>query len=467
MTTTHHSAAARAALAGANPRPFWLDSADRPAARPALNGAVTCDLAVVGGGYAGLWTALIAKERDPARKVVLLEGNRIAWAASGRNGGFCAASLTHGSANGRQHFPDELDTLERLGVENLDELEATIDRYGIDCDFERTGSLDVATAAHEVDWLREDADADAGIRFLDQEEVRAQVNSPTYLAGLWDTRGTALVHPAKLAWGLLAACLDLGVDVFEHTPVRSLDADSGRVTLHTDDGSVRAAHVALATNVFPSLLRRTRPHTVPVYDYALMTQPLTPEQRDAIGWQNRQGLGDVSNLFHYYRQTADHRILFGGYDAVYHYGRRVKPEYDQRPETFGKLADHFFETFPQLEGLKFSHTWGGAIDTCSRFFAFFATAHHGRVAFTAGYTGLGVGATRFGAKVLLDLLSGETTELTQLQMVRKMPKPFPPEPLAWCGIKLTTDALIRADGNEGRRGLWLKALDRAGMGFDS
>ena len=465
MTTP--SAAARASLAGAAPHPFWLDTPSRPDALPALGGAHTTDLAVVGGGYAGLWTALIAKERDPSRRVVLLEGNRIAWAASGRNGGFCAASLTHGTANGRQHFPDEVDTLDRLGLENLDELEQTVAQYGIDCDFERTGGIDVATAPHQVDWLREEADEAHGIRFLDQDQMRAEVDSPTYLAGLWDTRGTALVHPAKLAWGLRDACLEAGVEIFEHTPVRGLASDRTGVTLKTDGGSVRAARAALATNVFPSLLRRTRLHTVPVYDYALMTEPLSAAQRDAIGWKNRQGLGDVSNLFHYYRQTADHRILFGGYDAVYHFGRQVKLEYDQRPATFEKLAEHFFETFPQLEGLRFSHQWGGAIDTCSRFFSFFTTAHRGRVAYSAGYTGLGVGATRFGAKVMLDLLSGESTELTNLQMVRRLPLPFPPEPLAWAGIKLTTRELIRADRNHGERGLWLKALDRAGVGFDS
>ncbi len=464
---TISTGSARAALEGASPHPFWLDSSDRPPALPALRGRTTADLAVVGGGYAGLWTALIAKERDPGRKVVLLEGHRIAWAASGRNGGFCAASLTHGSANGRQHFPGEAATLDRLGRENLDELEATVRRHDIDCDFERTGELDVATQEHQVPWLREDADEAQGVRFLDQDEIRAQVNSPTYLAGSWDTRGVALVHPAKLAWGLRATCLELGVEIFEHTPVRDLDADTGGVTLRTDGGTVRADRVALATNAFPSLLRRMRWHTVPVYDYALMTEPLSEEQRDAIGWRGRQGIGDVSNLFHYYRQSADHRILFGGYDAVYHYGRQIKLDYDQRPETFEKLAEHFFETFPQLDGLTFTHRWGGAIDTCSRFFSFFTTAYGGRVAYSAGYTGLGVGATRFGAKVMLDLLSGQQTELTQLQMVRRLPLPFPPEPLAWLGIKLTTQELIRSDRNQGRRGLWLKALDKAGMGFDS
>ncbi|CAM5573722.1 hypothetical protein SFUMM280S_05854 [Streptomyces fumanus] len=162
-----------------------------------------------------------------------------------------------------------------------------------------------------------------------------------------------------------------------------------------------------------------------------MTEPLTAGQLAAIGWRNRQGLGDSANQFHYFRLSADNRILWGGYDAIYPYGGRVRAEYDDRPATYAKLAGHFFTCFPQLEGVRFTHAWGGAIDTCSpRFSAFFGTAHRGRVAFAAElYQALGVGATRFGAEVMLDLLAGERTERTELAMVRSKPLPFPPEPL--------------------------------------
>lgn len=146
---------------------------------------------------------------------------------------------------------------------------------------------------------------------------------------------------------------------------------------------------------------------------------------------------------------------------------KLDSEYDHRPETYLKLAEHFFTAFPQLEGLKFSHAWGGAIDTCSRFSAFFGTAHSGKVAYAAGYTGLGVGATRFGADVMLDLLDGLSTERTQLEMVKSKPMPFPPEPFAWTGIALTKWSLARADARGGHRNLWLKTLDRFGLGFDS
>jgi glycine/D-amino acid oxidase-like deaminating enzyme len=176
---------------------------------------------------------------------------------------------------------------------------------------------------------------------------------------------------------------------------------------------------------------------------------------------------DSANQFHYYRLTKDNRILWGGYDAVYRFGGPVGPEYDDHDRTLARLSQHFFTTFPQLEGLRFTHRWGGAIDTCSRFSVFFATAHGGRVACATGYTGLGVAATRFGARVALDLVDGRETEATRLRYVRTRPVPFPPEPLRSAVVQFTRNRLAAADRDHGRRGAWLRTLDRLGLGFDS
>ncbi|MGX6603150.1 NAD(P)/FAD-dependent oxidoreductase [Micromonosporaceae bacterium Da 78-11] len=458
-------------LKDASPEPYWLNQAGAPAPAAPLDGVDSADLVVVGAGYSGLWTALMAKERDPGRDVLVIEAGTAGWAASGRNGGFCSASLTHGFDNGMSRFPDEMDQLERLGRANLDGIAASVAKYGIDCDFARTGELNVATAEWQwrelVESHAQEAARGLDVQLLDREQVRAEVDSPTYLGGLWDRDGCAMVDPARLVWGLRRACLQLGVRFYENTPVDKITANRAALRLHTWRGHVTARHVALATGAHGSLLKRLNHYVIPVYDYVLMTEPLTDDQLTSVGWRNRQGVGDAGNQFHYYRLTADNRILWGGYDAVYYNGGRIVPEHDQREETFGVLADHFAATFPQLDEVGFTHKWGGVIDACSRFSGFFGTTHGGRLAYAAGYTGLGVGATRFGANVMLDLLDGRPTELTELKMVRSKPLPFPPEPVRSGVIQLTRWSIAQADRNEGRRNLWLRTLDKVGLGFDS
>ena len=443
---------------------MWLDI-QRPE-HPALTGAVSCDLLVIGGGYTGLWAALHAAERNPDRKIVLIEANRIGWAASGRNGGFVDASLTHGAENGKSRWADEFDTLQAMGLENLDGMAADIERLDLDAEWRRTGMLSVATEPHQVDWLAESAAAGEG-RFLDQEQVRAEVASPTYRAGLFEPDTCAIVHPAKLAVELARACREAGVHIHEHTRAVSVQSSGSGVRVGAETAVVNAKQVVLATNVYPSLVRRNRWYTVPVYDYVLATEPLTDDQLDRIGWRNRQGVGDCANQFHYYRLTDDNRVVWGGYDAVYYFGRRVDAVFEDRQETYRKLAEHFFITFPQLDDIRFSHRWAGAIDTNTRFCAHWGTAHRGRVAYVNGFTGLGVGATRFAADVCLDLLDGSPTPRTELEMVRKRPLPFPPEPVASAGIQATRWSLDRADHSAGKRNVLLKTLDKLGLGFDS
>lgn len=443
---------------------MWLDH-PRPD-HPPLTGDTDTDLVVVGGGYTGLWSALHAAEQNPRRRIVLIEADRIGGAASGRNGGFVDASLTHGTENGRSRWPDELDRLERLGRENLDGMQADIERLGLDADWQRTGMLTVATEPHQVEWLAEAAAAGEGT-LLDEAQVRAEVRSPTYRAGLFSPDTCAIVDPAKLALELARACVAAGVRVHEHTRAGALHTDGNGVRIETNRGRIVARHAVLATNVFPSLLRRNRMHTVPVYDYVLATEPLSPEQLERIGWQHRQGVGDCANQFHYYRLSADDRIVWGGYDAVYYPGRKIKPQYENRPQTYRRLAAHFYLTFPQLSEVRFEYRWGGAIDTNTRFCAHWGLARGGRVAYVNGFTGLGVAATRFAADVCLDLLEGRDTERTRLEMVRRKPLPFPPEPFASIGIQATRWSLDRADHSAGRRNLLLRTLDRLGLGFDS
>ena len=457
-------------IADASHVPFWLDDPSRPAPEPELTENSTTDLLVIGAGFTGLWTALLAKEENPSRDVVILEASEVATGATGRNGGFMDASITHGFYNGLSRWPKELPALLALGIANLDEIELTIKHLGIECDYRRTGDIDMATEPYQVDEMRRELEIAApyqtNFQFLDRDQVQAVVKSPIFIAGL-KRPDSALINPAHLAWGLRKACLDLGVRLYEHSSVNKLEEENNNVIASTKYGRVRASHVALATNAFPPLLKRLSYYVVPVYDYALVTEPLTAAQRESIGWYGREGISDASRQFHYSRTTVDERILWGGYDAVYYWNNGFGAHLENDPASFARLAEHFFQTFPQLDGLRFSHAWGGAIDTCSRFSPFWGTAHQGKTAYAMGYTGLGVGASRFGARVILDILDGHRTERTALEMVRSKPLPFPPEPWRSLGIHLSRWSMDQADRNQGRENLWLRAMSWLGLGFDS
>lgn len=470
MTIAPASALVGSALRDAEHRVFWTDRPGAPEPAPTLVGRISADLVVIGGGLTGLWTAIEALRRDPSRDVVILEGDLIGSGASGRNGGFISESLTHGIAHGNETWPDEMPELLRLGRDNLREIAEFVAAEGIDASLRLHGKSLVAVTEHQVAALaaahQQHVEAGEDVALLDADAARADVHSPTYLGALRVRSGGGTLDPVALCWGLRRAALARGAVLHERSAVTGIASTAGGVEVTTASGSVVAQRVVLGTNAFPPLLRRLRSWILPVYDHVLVTEPLSSAQRDAIGWREEQGLTDAGNQFHYYRITPDGRILWGGYDAIYHFAGRSPASVQAREESFRTLASHFFETFPQLEGLRFTHRWFGAIDTTSRFTPLFGTAMDGRVAYAVGYTGLGVGASRFGARTALDLVDGVESERTDLELVRRRPVPFPPEPVRYPLVRLTQAALAREDVS-GRRGAYLRMLDRLGVGFNS
>lgn len=464
------SSKARQAIADVNHIPFWLDDPAKPNPEPPLTHNISTNLLIIGAGFTGLWTALQAKEENPERDVVIVEAGEAAIGASGRNGGFMDSSLTHGFLNGYSRWREEISTLYALGVQNLAEIESTIQRLGIECDYQNSGEVDLATEPYMLDDFKDIIELakpyNIQFQYLDRDQIQSVVKSPIYIGGL-RRQDSSLVNPAQLAWGLRKACLNLGVRLYEHTPVTKLGEEKNKIIARAPRANVTANKVALATNAFPPLLKEIKQYIVPVYDYALMTEPLTSSQRDSIGWRGREGLSDANNQFHYFRTTADGRILWGGFDAVYHWNNGFGSRLENRPASFALLAEHFSQAFPALEGIRFTHAWGGAIDTCARFSPFWGTAHNGKTAYVMGYTGNGVGATRFGARVMLDILDNKKSERTELEFVKSKPRPFPPEPLRSIGINLSRWSLAQADKNQGKENLWLKAMDLFGLGFDS
>jgi glycine/D-amino acid oxidase-like deaminating enzyme len=452
---------------------YWLAASAAGPVRPPLVSDDTADIVVVGGGFTGLWTAISLTDTDPTLRVVVLEGATVGYGASGRNGGFCSASLTHGLANGIRHFPDEVAFLEREGVANLRALVAFTREHAIDCDLEETGILDVADQPHQVEefraWVDEAAAWGEELEFMDREQIQAEVHSPLWLAALHRRPGRdALLDPARLVRGLARVCEERGVVIHEGTRVTGVERGAGGVRVGAAGGrSVVAGHVVVATSAYSGWLRRLSAHFVPVYDYVLVSDPLSSEQLASIGWERRQGMSDANNQFHYFRLTADNRILWGGYDAIYHFGNGVGPQFDRRPTTFAKLEAQFRVTFPQLAEVAFPYRWGGAIDTTSRFTVTFGQALGGRLTYALGYTGLGVGASRWAGGVIRDFILRPDSDLLRLRFVQSRPIPFPPEPLRFAAVQAVRWELDRADRNEGRRGLLLRTLDALGIGFDS
>ncbi|MFK7994325.1 MAG: NAD(P)/FAD-dependent oxidoreductase [Granulosicoccus sp.] len=456
-------------FANASSVPYWSTTLNESDACAPARNDIVCDIAIIGGGFTGLWSALKACERYPDAHIVLVEGNLCGTAASGQNGGFCAPSISHGVSNALSRWPREADTLIRLGRENLTAFTHDLDTYEIDAEFNLSGKLNVSATPWQTQGLQQMAkNYDRfGIEntLLEGTALHEKLNSPNYTAGLFEPN-YGLVNPGKLVWGLRKACLSCGVTVHENTKVTSLFSENDCITLETENATITAKQVIMATNAAQPLLKRLRLSIIPVYDYSLMTEPLSDEQLQSIGWTGVHGVADSGNQFHYSRKTRDNRILWAGFDAIYHYGSNREPANLQRPESFKLLAQQFASSFPMLADVRFDFKWGGIIDTSARTTFFTGTACKGRLVYAMGFTGQGVTASRFAALTMLDLLGNEKTERTNLKMLTRRPPPLPPEPMRSILINMVQKRLAYED-RTGQRALLLKTLDAFGVGFDS
>lgn len=464
------TALSRKALAGVRFEPYWLDAPERPTALPALDADLDVDLLVVGGGFTGLWAALQAREADPQRRIALVEADRIGCGASGRPGAIVSTSVMHGLANAARTFPEDLDALERLGQDNMDGLRATLDRHGIACDDDWGGELTVAIGADAAEGLQEEFELHRehghDVELLGAEGVRAQIASPLFSGGIWNRNRCGTVHPAKLAWGLRDAALDLGVEIFERTPLTTLGRERGRMVARTPGRRIRARRVLLATNAFAAGHPRIRTRVATVRDRILITEPLNEAQRERIGWTNRQGVYDTRTQLNYMRLIRDRsgrdRILFGG-KLAHAFGDATSAPPDFEARTYESLAAAFLRTFPQLEDVRFSHAWSGPIALTTRMAVHFQHYFDGAVIWAGGYSGFGVSASRFGARTGLALLDGETTEATGLAFARSEPGWIPPDPFRGLGAALTLYALDTADAKGGWRRPWLRFVESLGF----
>ena len=450
---------------------YWL-ARRRPREVTPLEGAAEADVAVVGAGLTGLWTAIFLKTLDPGLEVIVLEQAVAAYGASGRNAGMLSETVDHAHGLAIEHFGEaEARRLARLGERNVAELVAFLEQHGIDCDYEPTGRLQVALTPAHLDEARRTVETARRLglesfRLLDRDEVAGAIHSPLYLGGV-RISGGGILDPVKLVDGLRSQAEHLGVRVFERTAVGGLEEAGAGVRLHTAGGTVAARRAVLATSAYthhllPGLTRRF----IPLYDYILVSEPLSPAQREAIGWRRREGVTDGRAFFNYYRLTADDRILWGTSEAAYHRGNRVGPAQDHSPAHYAALRASFRRHFPQLDGLEFPYAWGGPICSTTRLTPFFGRAIGGRVLYGLGFTGHGLGTTRIAGRILAHQALDRPDELLDLRMVRRRPFPYPPEPLRSWSVAAVTRALRRVDAGE-KPGLLLRLLDRLGIGFSS
>ena len=429
---------------------LWHESLGvRPRAEPAT-GQLRADVVIVGAGYTGLWTAYQLKRSDPTLDIAVLDAHDVAFGASGRNGGFAMTLLDFDLHRFAAGWGDDAAAhAHRAVARSVDEMAATVAEEGIDADLETTGLLRVATNAAQLARIeREQATADRlgleGFRSLDAAGTRERLDSPSYLGGLMEQH-CAIVNPAKLAVGLAEVVRAQGVRIHEGSPVIGVAEEPAGVRVTTPLAAIVADTVVLATNAWTHRFPGAAGWSVPLYTYVVVTEPLTDRQWDSIGWHGRHGVEDARNYVHYYRPTADGRVLWGGTDAVYRYGGPISPRRDRNEPIRRRLEREFQDTFPQLGRVRFTHHWGGPISLTSRFVPRIGSFDGGRVHYAFGYSGHGVAPAHTAGRILRDRVLGRDTDDTAVCFVDRPQPSFPPEPLTWVGAELSRRLLQRQD----------------------
>jgi glycine/D-amino acid oxidase-like deaminating enzyme len=433
---------------------YWHETSRRDPS-PSLAGAHDVDVAIIGGGYTGLWTAYHLHQADPSLRIAVLERETVGFGASGRNGGFAMTLLDMSLALlRRNHGDDAARAAHQAVATSVEEMGAAIEAEGIECEWRHGGLMVVATNPAQLERVALDRRcADElgldGFDWLDRDAVQAELHSPTYLAGLREEH-CAVLHPAKLARGLAGVVAGQGASLFEQTEVTAIEEHGRRLRVRTPLGFVNADQVVLATNAWGAHQPWVARRVVPLYTYIAMTEPLTDQQWDSIGWDSHCGVEDKRNFVHYYRRTLDGRILWGGSDGVVYFNGRIAPRLDRHQHTFERLQRTFARTFPQLSGVRFTHHWGGPVAVTANFVPVFHTLLDGRLHYGVGYNGHGVAPSHTGGKILRDKVLGVSSELTELCFVDGKAVAMPKEPLQWMGAELSRRSLLRQDAQQDR-----------------
>jgi glycine/D-amino acid oxidase-like deaminating enzyme len=441
---------------------YWLETAgEELAPRPSLPGPVEADVAILGAGFTGLWTAYYLLAKEPSLRLVVLEAETAGFGASGRNGAWCSSGFPVSPGELQRRFGRE------AARELLIEMRGAVDEVGrvaaseeIDAQYFYGGQLRVARGPSQLPAIESAYESlrrlalEDDLRLLDADETAERVRI-TYAKGALYNPHCATIHPARLARGLARTVERLGGQIFERTPVTDFE-DGGKngsgPRLVTDSGEVRARTIVLAGEAYLARLRKLRRQVLPIYSLIVLTEPLSEERWAEIGWEGRECVASNRYTVDYLSRTEDGRILFGGRGAPYHYGSRIKDEYERHGPTHQMLRGTARDWFPALEGARFTHAWGGPLAVPRDWMPTMSYDPYQGVATARGYTGQGVATANLSGRTLADLILGRDTGITRLPTVEHKPRQWEPEPLRWLGARYVQSGLMRVDHHAERTG---------------
>ncbi|MGA0356511.1 MAG: NAD(P)/FAD-dependent oxidoreductase [Ilumatobacteraceae bacterium] len=424
-----------------------------------MEGPVTCDTVIVGGGLTGLWTALYLLEREPGMDVVVIDRTGVGTAASGRNGGWCSTLLPMSlDRMARQHGRAAARRMQVAMHSTLDEIERVVTEHDIDAGFRRGGSITAARSApqegriaHEISRYREFGFDEDDYRLLDADEA-ADRCAMTRIRGALYTPHCAAAHPARLTHGVARLAVAAGARIL--SPVRAERIEPCQVT--TDRGVISARVVVRATEGYTSDLQGEHRTMIPLYSMMVATEPLDASTWDAIGLRERETFDDGRHMVIYGQRTADDRFAFGGRGAPYHFGSRIEDNYDTDERVRSAITETLIDLFPMLSEVRFTHHWGGPLAAPRDWACSVDFDRRTGLARAGGYVGDGVSTTNLAGRTLATMIAGEARagddELLRLPWVGHRSRRWEPEPVRWLGINAGRRAADIADRIEERTG---------------
>jgi glycine/D-amino acid oxidase-like deaminating enzyme len=439
---------------------FWLETAGEPLApRPALTHSSDVDVAILGGGYTGLWTAYYLLRENPGASVVVLEKEIVGFGASGRNGGWCSSKFSVSPGMLKKRYGTAAARALMLAMQaSVEEIARFCEEEQVDAHFHKGGILTLARGAHQLPVIREtyaryqELGLGDRYRLLSGDEANEHLKVTNVHGALYATEN-ASVHPGRLVRGLARAVERRGGIIYEQTEVQRF-ATGPTPRFLTAGGELRARKaLVLAGEAYLSRLSKLHRSILPVYSLICLTEPLTAKQWSQIGWLNRESVGSARLTVDYLTRTVDGRILFGSRGAPYRFGSRISDQQDQHLETHSRIQRSVVEWFPMIEGVKFTHNWGGPVGMPRDWMPMARFDPATQIATARGYTGQGVSTTNLTGRILAELILGKRTPLGTLPLAQRTSPNWEAEPLRWLAVRYLQNAFQRIDtaGEAGRR----------------